>query len=325
MDQHIDLSLADSMGYYRGNDIMIKVSPGRASPLEKRSAQRKEGGNLPGEMPSPPMPSFSAYNWDYEEEEKEVKKNYQVKAERQKVRKQPVASLLKDFASVTDLKKETRAREKMQRNIEDMRRYFRCWIKRDSVARKYACVKMQRWYRGSLQRKKMLRNSGYPDASEMLISWANWWRRGRKKVVEKVVKEELRPELLTFEEIASLRAEVRAATEIAAVSKYHTKSVEDENKILRSNLETLMERHERLEELVQLLLKEVSVLSKQGVAVAVKPDRMPDPPSPKPSVMSFVSAEEGSLRDFKLEPAVTLRTHSEQQEHREENTDEEPG
>lgn len=151
MDQHIDLSLADSMGYYRGNDIMIKVSPGRASPLEKRSAQRKEGGNLPGEMLSPPMPSFSAYNWDYEEEEKEVKKNYQVKAERQKVRKQLVASPLKDFASVTDLKKETRAREKMQRNIEDMRRYFKCWIKRDSVARKYACVKMQRWYRGSLQ------------------------------------------------------------------------------------------------------------------------------------------------------------------------------
>ena len=56
---------------------------------------------------------------------------------------------------------------------------------------------------------------------------------------------EIDTKTITIQEFNSLRAEIRAATEIAAVSKFHVKEVEDQNKILEGTVKQQQERLDR--------------------------------------------------------------------------------
>ncbi|GMI19556.1 hypothetical protein TeGR_g9048, partial [Tetraparma gracilis] len=62
-------------------------------------------------------------------------------------------------------------------------------------------------------------------------------------------------------DVNSLRAEVRAATEIAAVAKFHSEQARDETEQLKAQLEKQQEKFRSLEEVVHLLMKEVAHLS----------------------------------------------------------------
>ena len=75
---------------------------------------------------------------------------------------------------------------------------------------------------------------------------------------------------VTIQEFNALRAEIRAATEIAAVSKFHVKSVEDKNIALLSKVKLQGERIDGLEEVVRLLLKEVSSLGARSKSAATQ-------------------------------------------------------
>ena len=174
MEQHIDLSLAQEMGYYSSSDITLKLSDAALSPTSaQRLKKTKAKSGRQGPVQSPPMKCFSAFHFDGQEDSENVPKQPSVQASNvtKDSRQEEVAQVKappmprKLFAPLRDFKK-------LQDTVNHMKKYHKLWVKRDAVARKHSAKVLQRYMRGFLTRAFLLNKSSLPSSSAILKAWA---------------------------------------------------------------------------------------------------------------------------------------------------------
>ena len=152
MEQPIDLSLADSMGYYRANNMTVKVPSPKNSP-NKLPKALGPGAPTHSSFSSPPIRSFSAFN--YEDDGGNVDGG---------IENERPLQLTMIFAKQSELKR-------LKRTVDDMKRYFKLWMGREKAQRRRCAILVQQWFRGCKTRRSLLAESLLPGAQGTLKAW----------------------------------------------------------------------------------------------------------------------------------------------------------
>ena len=291
-DQNVDLSLATELGYHQMGSIKVSVT----SPKSTDNVTEPVDYNYSHtNFSSPPMKSSSAF--DFEEQLQKQRPLQEITIKKSSSKTSPKSAPV-----------DPKAFHRLEKQVNNMQKYVKTWIRREGRDRSLAAIRVQSVYRGWFDRKSV---AGHRMARVMQASNA---RKGsvyfdapnaRRSVTRKgsvyfnsVDEGESHTEAHTVtigvDEYSNLRAEVRASTEIAAVAKFHVTQVQDENRVLETKLTKMAAKFASLEEVVHLLLKEVAhlsednknekerVFSDQGSVLESSPPASPPPASPAP-------------------------------------------
>jgi hypothetical protein len=301
MEDFIDLSLADIMGYRQVGPARLTVT----SPKQQRSnpasppVEEPEFHYSSTNFASPPMMSSSAFDFDQVQvpapnhnlqlnsprvtsprasnmnaktpkKSSPDKKNADKHASKHATSKHATS---KPNASSTSPPDAVDVREfrKLEKSVLEMKKYIKLWVRREGLTR-VACAKhIQRLYRGwaarrsvgarNLSLRRKERSLSRSKGSKLKTESAYFDSMDKGDAPIQNASLDPNVKVISMAEYNNLRAEVRASTEIAAVAKFHVTQVQDENAVLKSRLEKYETKFKGLEDVVHLLLKEVAHLS----------------------------------------------------------------